>query len=194
MSLVTRQAPDFSAQAVEKDQITKVHLVQFRGKYVILYFYPLDFTFVCPTEIIAFQDSLEEFTKRNAVVLGVSVDSVFSHLAWNAQSRKEGGLGGVTYPLIADLNKEIARKYGVLLEDAGVALRGLFLIDKEGVIRHCVINDLPLGRSIPEAIRVLDALQFVEQHGEVCPANWKPGEVSMKADPKGSKEYFSKVN
>ncbi len=194
MSLVTRQAPDFSAQAVEKDQITKVHLGQFRGKYVILYFYPLDFTFVCPTEIIAFQDSLEEFTKRNAVVLGVSVDSVFSHLAWNAQSRKEGGLGGVTYPLIADLNKEIARKYGVLLEDAGVALRGLFLIDKEGVIRHCVINDLPLGRSIPEAIRVLDALQFVEQHGEVCPANWKPGEVSMKADPKGSKEYFSKVN
>ena len=161
---------------------------------MILYFYPLDFTFVCPTEIIAFQDSLEEFTKRNAVVLGVSVDSVFSHLAWNAQSRKEGGLGGVTYPLIADLNKEIARKYGVLLEDAGVALRGLFLIDKEGVIRHCVINDLPLGRSIPEAIRVLDALQFVEQHGEVCPANWKPGEVSMKADPKGSKEYFSKVN
>jgi len=194
MSLVTRQAPDFSAQAVEKDQITNVHLGQFRGKYVILYFYPLDFTFVCPTEIIAFQDSLEEFTKRNAVVLGVSVDSVFSHLAWNAQSRKEGGLGCVTYPLIADLNKEIARKYGVLLEEAGVALRGLFLIDKEGVIRHCVINDLPLGRSIPEAIRVLDALQFVEQHGEVCPANWKPGEVSMKADPKGSKEYFSKVN
>lgn len=192
-SLVTRHAPDFSAQAVVGDQITKVHLGQYRGKYVILYFYPLDFTFVCPTEIIAFQDHLQEFTKRDAVVLGVSVDSVFSHLAWNNTPRKEGGLGGVTYPLIADLNKEIARQYGVLLEGAGVALRGLFLIDKTGVIRHSVVNDLPLGRSIPEAIRVLDALQFVETHGEVCPANWKPGEPSMKADPKGSKEYFSKV-
>ncbi len=194
MSLVTRQAPDFSAQAVVKDQITKVNLGQYRGQYVILYFYPLDFTFVCPTEIIAFQEHLEEFTKRNAVVLGCSVDSVFSHLAWNNLPRKEGGLGGVTYPLIADLNKEIARKYGVLLEGPGIALRGLFLIDKAGVVRHSVVNDLPLGRSIPEALRVLEALQFVETHGEVCPANWKPGEATMKADPKGSKEYFSKVN
>ena len=193
MSLVTRQAPDFSAQAVVKDQITKVHLGQYRGKYVILFFYPLDFTFVCPTEIIAFQEHLEEFTKRNAVVLGCSVDSVFSHLAWNNLSRKEGGLGGVTYPLVADLNKEIAKKYGVLL-DGGVALRGLFLIDKAGVVRHSVVNDLPLGRSIPEALRVLEALQFVETHGEVCPANWKPGEATMKADPVGSKEYFQKAN
>lgn len=193
MSLVTRQAPDFSAQAVIKDQITKVHLGQYRGQYVILFFYPLDFTFVCPTEIIAFQEHLEEFTKRNAVVLGCSVDSVFSHLAWNNLSRKEGGLGGVTYPLVADLNKEIAKKYGVLLE-GGVALRGLFLIDKAGVVRHSVVNDLPLGRSIPEALRVLEALQFVETHGEVCPANWKPGEATMKPDPKGSKEYFTKVN
>jgi peroxiredoxin (alkyl hydroperoxide reductase subunit C) len=194
MSLVTRQAPDFSAQAVVKDQITKVHLGQFRGQYVILFFYPLDFTFVCPTEIIAFQEHLEEFTKRNAVVLGCSVDSVFSHLAWNNLSRKEGGLGGVTYPLVADLNKEISKKYGVLLEGAGIALRGLFLIDKAGVVRHSVVNDLPLGRSIPEALRVLEALQFVETHGEVCPANWKPGEATMKADPVGSKEYFSKAN
>lgn len=193
MSLVTRQAPDFSAQAVVKDQITKVHLGQYRGKYVILFFYPLDFTFVCPTEIIAFQEHLEEFTKRNAVVLGCSVDSVFSHLAWNNLSRKEGGLGGVTYPLVADLNKEIAKKYGVLL-DGGIALRGLFLIDKAGVVRHSVVNDLPLGRSIPEALRVLEALQFVETHGEVCPANWKPGEATMKADPVGSKEYFQKAN
>ena len=194
MSLVTRQAPDFSAQAVVKDQITNVHLGQFRGQYVILFFYPLDFTFVCPTEIIAFQEHLEEFTKRNAVVLGCSVDSVFSHLAWNNLSRKEGGLGGVTYPLVADLNKEISKKYGVLLEGAGIALRGLFLIDKAGVVRHSVVNDLPLGRSIPEALRVLEALQFVETHGEVCPANWKPGEATMKADPVGSKEYFSKAN
>jgi peroxiredoxin (alkyl hydroperoxide reductase subunit C) len=194
MSLVTRQAPDFSAQAVVKDQITKVHLGQFRGQYVILFFYPLDFTFVCPTEIIAFQEHLEEFTKRNAVVLGCSVDSVFSHLAWNNLSRKEGGLGGVTYPLVADLNKEISKKYGVLLEGAGIALRGLFLIDKAGVVRHSVVNDLPLGRSIPEALRVLEALQFVETHGEVCPANWKPGEATMKADPVGSKEYFTKAN
>ncbi len=194
MSLVTRQAPDFSAQAVVKDQITNVHLGQFRGQYVILFFYPLDFTFVCPTEIIAFQEHLEEFTKRNAVVLGCSVDSVFSHLAWNNLSRKEGGLGGVTYPLVADLNKEISKKYGVLLEGAGIALRGLFLIDKAGVVRHSVVNDLPLGRSIPEALRVLEALQFVETHGEVCPANWKPGEATMKADPVGSKEYFTKAN
>jgi len=191
-SLVTRPAPDFTAQAVVGEQITNLHLGQYRGKYVILYFYPLDFTFVCPTEIIAFQDQLNEFTKRDAVVIGVSVDSVFSHLAWNKTPRQEGGLGGVTYPLVADLTKSIAKDYGVLL-DGGVALRGLFLIDKAGIIRHCVINDLPLGRSIPEAIRVLDALQFVEKHGEVCPANWKPGEASMKADPKGSKEYFSKV-
>ena len=194
MSLVTRQAPDFSAQAVVKDQITNVHLGQFRGQYVILFFYPLDFNFVCPTEIIAFQEHLEEFTKRNAVVLGCSVDSVFSHLAWNNLSRKEGGLGGVTYPLVADLNKEISKKYGVLLEGAGIALRGLFLIDKAGVVRHSVVNDLPLGRSIPEALRVLEALQFVETHGEVCPANWKPGEATMKADPVGSKEYFTKAN
>ena len=158
---------------------------------MLLFFYPLDFTFVCPTEIIAFSDRAAEFEKLGVQLLGVSVDSHFSHLAWRNTPRTEGGLGQINYPLVADLKKQIAESYGVLLP-AGIALRGLFLIDKAGVVRHQVVNDLPLGRSVDEAIRMLDALQFFETNGEVCPANWKPGSPSMKADPKGSQEYFSK--
>lgn len=189
---VTLPAPDFAATALVGEEFKNIKLSDYKGKYVVLYFYPLDFTFVCPTEIIAFDEKLAEFKKRNTEVLGVSVDSQFSHLAFNKLDRKHGGLGGVRYPLIADLTKNISRSYGVLLEDAGIALRGLFIIDKEGIVRHLLINDLPLGRSVDEAIRVLDALQFVEKHGEVCPANWQPGEATMKPDPKGSQEYFQK--
>jgi len=190
---VTMPAPDFAATALVGEEFKNIKLSDYKGKYVVLYFYPLDFTFVCPTEIIAFDERLAEFKKRNTEVLGVSVDSQFSHLAWNKLERTKGGLGGVRYPLIADLNKNISRSYGVLLEDAGIALRGLFIIDKEGIVRHLLVNDLPLGRSVDEAIRVLDALQFVEKHGEVCPANWQPGEATMKPDPKGSQDYFQKV-
>ena len=189
---VTKPAPDFAADAVVGDEFKKIKLSDYRGKYVILFFYPLDFTFVCPTEIIAFSEQIADFHKRGAEVIGVSVDSKFTHLAWTKTPRKEGGLGKIGYPIISDLNKNIARSYGVLLEDAGVALRGLFLIDKEGIIRHALINDLPLGRSIDEAVRLLDALQHFEKDGEVCPANWKPGADSMKPDPVGSKKYFEK--
>ncbi|MSR31900.1 MAG: peroxiredoxin [Gemmataceae bacterium] len=190
---VSLPAPDFCAKALVGEEFKDIKLSDYRGKHVVLYFYPLDFTFVCPTEIVAFQDKLEEFKKRNTEVLGVSVDSHFTHLAWNQIPRKQGGLGGIKYPLLADLNKNISRAYGVLLEDAGIALRGLFLIDKEGVIRHALVNDLPIGRSVEEVIRVVDALQNFEKNGEVCPANWKPGQATMKADPKGSKAYFEKT-
>ncbi len=189
---VTKPAPDFTADAVANGEFKKIKLSDYRGKYVCLFFYPLDFTFVCPTEIIAFSDDAAEFKKRGCEILGVSVDSQFTHLAWTNTPRKEGGLGKIAYPIVSDLNKSIARNYGVLLEDAGVALRGLFLIDKEGIIRAAVINDLPLGRSVTETLRVLDALQQYEKNGEVCPANWKPGEQTMKPDPIGSKHYFEK--
>jgi alkyl hydroperoxide reductase subunit AhpC len=189
---VTKTAPDFTADAVENGEFKQITLSSYRGKYVILFFYPLDFTFVCPTEIIAFSDDFAEFSKRGAQVIGVSVDSKYTHLAWTNTPRKSGGLGSISYPIVSDLNKAIARNYGVLLEEAGVALRGLFLIDKEGIIRHATINDLPIGRSVPEAIRVLDALQHFEKNGEVCPANWTPGADTMKPDPKGSQTYFAK--
>ena len=171
----------------------EIKLSDYKGKYVILFFYPLDFTFVCPTEIIAFSKSMDEFKKRNTEVLGVSIDSHFSHLAWRNTDRKNGGLGDIAYPLVADLNKKITYDYGVMHE-AGIAFRGLFLIDKEGVVQHQVINNLPLGRNIDEALRMVDALQFHENNGEVCPANWKSGEDGMKPDPSGSKTYFDKHN
>lgn len=191
---VQKEAPGFTATAVIDEQFKQISLSDYKGKYVCLFFYPLDFTFVCPTEIIAFSEKVAEFEKRNCQVLGVSIDSQFTHLAWVKTPRVDGGLGPIKYPLVADLTKQISKDYGVLLEDNSVALRGLFLIDTKGVVRHLLINDLPLGRSTDEALRVLDALQFVEKHGEVCPANWKPGQLSMKADPKGSKEYFQKAN
>lgn len=189
--LVQQVAPDFTAQAVMPDgSFKELKLSEFRGKYVVLFFYPLDFTFVCPTEIIAFSDAIEEFEQRNVQVIGASVDSHYSHFAWRNTPRDAGGIGAIKYPLVADLNKKISESYGVLLE-GGVALRGLFLIDKDGVVRHELINDLPLGRNVDEAIRVVDALQFHEQNGEVCPANWRKGAKSMKADPEGSKEFFT---
>jgi len=190
--LVTKPAPDFKAQAVMSDNsFVELKLSDYRGKYVILFFYPLDFTFVCPSEIIAFNRALPQFHKKDAEVIGVSVDSHFTHLAWKNTSPNQGGIGKIDYPLVADLDKNIARDYGVLVNDS-VALRGLFLIDKEGIIRHAVINDLSLGRNVDEALRMLDALQFTEKYGEVCPANWREGEEAMKPTAQGVAEYLAK--
>ncbi len=190
-NLVTKEAPDFTAQAVMPDNsFAELKLSSYRGKYVVLFFYPLDFTFVCPSEIIAFNKVLDKFKKKNTEVIGVSVDSHFTHLAWKNTDTKDGGIGNIQYPLVADLNKEISRDYEVLLE-GGVALRGLFLIDKEGIVRHSVVNDLSLGRNVDEAIRLVDALQFTEKHGEVCPANWKEGDDAMKPTAEGVAEYLA---
>jgi alkyl hydroperoxide reductase subunit AhpC len=190
--LVTKPAPDFKAQAVLKDgSFAEVALSQFKGnKYVLLFFYPLDFTFVCPTEIIAFSDRVKEFNDLGVEVIGVSVDSHFSHLAWRNTPRNQGGIGQIDYTLVADLNKQISRDYDVLMGDA-VALRGLFLIDKNGVVRHQVVNDLPLGRSVDEALRMVQALQFFEKNGEVCPANWQEGKSTIKPTVDGSKSFFN---
>ncbi|MBK9119022.1 MAG: peroxiredoxin [Phycisphaerales bacterium] len=190
---IGKPAPDFKATAVVDGQFKEIKLTDYRGKNVVLFFWPLDFTFVCPTEIVAFSDSAAKFAERNTQLLGVSIDSQFTHLAWTKQPRNEGGLGKVAFPLLADLTHDISRKYGVLCEEAGVAFRGLFLIDKNGLVRHLLINDLPLGRSVDEALRMVDALTHFETHGEVCPANWKPGDKAMKADPEGSKSYFAAV-
>ena len=191
-TLVTKEAPDFTAQAVLPDNtIADLSLSSYRGKYVLLFFYPLDFTFVCPSEIIAFDKKLSAFNERNCEVIGVSVDSPYTHWAWKNTPLAKGGIGPIRYPLVADLSKAISRDYGVLFDES-VALRGLFLIDKEGTVRHAVINDLPLGRSVDEALRMLDALQFVERCGEVCPANWHPGEEAMKPSAEGVAEYLGK--
>ncbi|MFN0021489.1 MAG: peroxiredoxin [Pirellulaceae bacterium] len=189
--LVTQPAPSFKADAVMPDgSFKQISLEDFKGKYVLLFFYPLDFTFVCPTEIIAFSDRHEEFASLNVQILGVSIDSKFSHLAWRNQPRTEGGLGNLDYPLVADLNKSIARSYDVLFDES-VALRGLFLIDKQGVVRHQVVNDLPLGRSVDEALRMVQALQYFEKNGEVCPANWHEGSRTIKPTVADSKKFFS---
>ncbi|WVZ09090.1 hypothetical protein V8G54_022436 [Vigna mungo] len=195
LPLVGNTAPDFEAEAVFDQEFIKVKLSEYIGKkYVILFFYPLDFTFVCPTEITAFSDRHAEFEELNTEILGVSVDSVFSHLAWVQTDRKSGGLGDLKYPLISDVTKSISKSYGVLIPDQGIALRGLFIIDKEGVIQHSTINNLAIGRSVDETKRTLQALQYVQENpDEVCPAGWKPGEKSMKPDPKLSKEYFSAI-
>lgn len=191
MMLVGKQAPKFKAKAVIKDQIVEnFSLEDFHGKYVLFFFYPLDFTFVCPTELHAFQEKIKEFEKRNAVVVGCSVDSHFSHAAWINTAKSKGGIEGVEYPIVSDLNKTIAQSYGVLKEDDGIAFRGQFLIDKHGIVRHLLVNDLPIGRSVDEALRLLDALIFHEQHGEVCPANWKAGEKAMKPTQDGLTTYF----
>jgi peroxiredoxin 2/4 len=191
--LVTREAPDFTAQAVLPDNsFGEITLSKYRGKYVILFFYPLDFTFVCPSEILAFNKRVADFKAKKCELIGVSVDSKFTHLAWKNTLVENGGIGDIQYPLVEDLNKSIARSYGILLNES-VALRGLFLIDTKGLVRHTVINDLPLGRSVGEALRILDALQFVETHGgEVCPANWQEGEDSMKASTEGVADYLAK--
>jgi peroxiredoxin (alkyl hydroperoxide reductase subunit C) len=192
MCLVTKQAPEFEAEAVmPNNSIETISLSSYRGKYVVVFFYPLDFTFVCPSEILAFNRQVEDFKAKDCELLGISVDSVWTHLAWKNTPVDQGGIGAVQFPLISDLSKSISNDYGVLLED-GVSLRGLFLVDKEGVVRHQLINDLPLGRNVDEALRVIDALQFHETHGEVCPANWRPGDDAMKPTPEGVADYLSK--
>jgi len=192
--LVTKKAPDFTATAVLADGsiVEDFNLYQNLGeKGTVLFFYPLDFTFVCPSEIIAFSHRIEEFKSRGVNVIGCSVDSQFSHWAWRETPVEKGGIGRVTFPLVADLTKQIAKDYDVLL-DGGVALRGSFLIDADGTVRHAVINDLPLGRNIDEMIRMVDAMQFTNEHGEVCPANWQKGEEAMKPDMDGVAEYLAK--
>lgn len=193
MPQVTSQAPDFTAEAVVGQDFKEIKLSDYRGKWVVLFFYPLDFTFVCPTEIVEYDTKLDEFKKIGAEVLGVSVDSKFSHLAWKKTPKKDGGIGDIKYPLVADITKQIARDYGVLL-DGGVALRGTFIIDPKGIIRQATVNDLPVGRNIDEAIRLVKAFQFADKHGEVCPANWNEGAKTMIPDVVKSKEYFSAVN
>ncbi len=191
-TLVTKKAPDFTADAVMADNsFGQVTLSSYKGKYVYLLFYPLDFTFVCPSEILAFNKELDEFKKRNCEVIAVSVDSKFTHLAWKNTKIEDGGIGQVQFPMVADLNKEITKAYGIE-HPASVALRGLFLIDPTGTVRHCVINDLPLGRSVDEALRMLDALQFTDTHGDVCPANWKQGDEAMKPTAEGVASYLAK--
>lgn len=191
--LVGKKAPEFSAVAVQGDRIIEnFSSADLKGKHVVLFFYPLDFTFVCPTELHAFGEKLEEFRKRGVEVVAVSVDSHFSHLAWLNTPKARGGIQGVGYPIVSDINKTISRDYDVLAEGRGIAYRGLFLIDREGIVRHQVVNDLPLGRSVDEVLRMVDALQFFEKNGEVCPANWRKGDKAMKADQKGLEEYFGK--
>jgi peroxiredoxin (alkyl hydroperoxide reductase subunit C) len=190
---VTSPAPPFAAQAVVDGQFKEVRLDDYAGRWVVLFFWPLDFTFVCPTEIVAFSDRVAEFEGLGAQVLGVSVDSHFTHLAWTNLERKKGGIGKVRFPLISDLDKSIAAHYGILL-DQGIALRGLFLIDPHGIIRHATVNDLPVGRSVDETLRVIKAFQYADKYGEVCPANWHEGTATIKPDPAGSQEYFATAN
>ncbi|MFQ5441277.1 MAG: peroxiredoxin [Thermodesulfobacteriota bacterium] len=187
---IQKEAPEFAAQAVMEDgSMKELKLSDYKGKYVVLFFYPLDFTFVCPTEIVALSDRMEEFKARGAEVVGISVDSHFSHYKWRTTPRKDGGIGEIKFPLVSDLDKSICMKYGVLLEKPGIALRGMFIIDKEGKLRSLTINDLPLGRNVDEILRVIDAIQFSEEHGEVCPANWHKGEDGMKPTQEGLEEY-----
>jgi peroxiredoxin (alkyl hydroperoxide reductase subunit C) len=197
MVLVGKQAPDFTAKAVVGSEFVDYTLSSNwagkQPKHTLLFFYPLDFTFVCPTEIIAFSDRVAEFQQRGVQVVGVSIDSEYVHLAWKGTPRSHGGLGDIHYPLIADVKKEIAAAYDTLAPD-GTAYRGLFLIDRKGVVRHALVNDHPLGRSVDEALRTVDALQHHETHGEVCPADWRPGEMAMKADPVASRTYFGAKN
>ncbi len=190
--LVGKSAPNFKAKAIVECRIVNdFSLDRYRGKYIILFFYPLDFTFVCPTELHAFQEYLKEFEQRQAQVIGCSVDSCYSHLAWLNTPKAKGGIEGVEYPLVSDLNKTIARDYDVLMPQEGIAYRGLFLIDKEGIVRHQIINDLPLGRSVDEALRMLDALLYFEKNGEVCPANWQNGKKALKPSYEGLAKYFT---
>jgi len=188
-AFVTKPAPEFSADAYHNGEFKKISLEDYKGKKVVLFFYPLDFTFVCPTEILAFADNLAEFQKRNTEVIGVSIDSKFSHRAWAQVPREEGGIKGVNFPLVADIKKRIARDYGVLLKDLGFALRGLFIINKDGILKSMTVNHNDLGRNVEEVLRMIDAIDYSEEHGEVCPANWKSGQKAMKASVQGLKDY-----
>lgn len=191
--LVGKQAPDFTATAVMGNNEMKEYKFSeaTQGKYAVIFFYPLDFTFVCPSELIAFDHRLAEFKQRGVEVIGVSIDSQFTHLAWKNTPIDKGGIGQVQYPLIADVKHEICRAYDVEFSAAGVAFRGSFLIDRSGVVRHQVVNDLPLGRNIDEMLRMVDALQFTEEHGEVCPAGWSKGKTGMKASTEGVAQYLA---
>ena len=192
--LVGKAAPDFSAVAVMgNNEINETFNLKkyINGKYAVIFFYPLDFTFVCPSELIAFNHRLDEFRKRNVEVIGVSIDSQFTHLAWKNTSVDKGGIGQVQYPLVADTKHEICKAYDVEFDEKGVAFRGSFLIDRAGIVRHQVVNDLPLGRDIDEMLRIVDALQFTEEHGEVCPAGWSKGKAGMKASTEGVAQYLA---
>ncbi|PSB20125.1 peroxiredoxin [Phormidesmis priestleyi ULC007] len=191
---VGQPAPEFTATAVVDQEFKDIKLSDYRGKYVVLFFYPLDFTFVCPTEITAFSDRHQDFSAIGTEILGVSVDSAFSHLAWIQSDRKSGGVGDLNYPLVSDIKKEISLAYNVLDSNEGVALRGLFIIDKDGVIQHSTVNNLSFGRSVDETLRTLQAIQYVQSHpDEVCPVGWQPGDKTMNPDPVKSKEFFAAV-
>ncbi|XP_041033059.1 peroxiredoxin-2 [Carcharodon carcharias] len=186
-------APDFTAKAVMPNgEFQDLTLSSYKGKYVVFFFYPLDFTFVCPTEIIAFSDRAADFRKINCEVIGASTDSHFSHFAWTKTPRKQGGIGQMDIPLVADLNQSISKDYGILKEDEGIAYRGLFIIDDKGILRQITINDLPVGRSVDETLRLVQAFQFTDKHGEVCPAGWKPGQDTIKPNLNDSKKFFEK--
>ena len=191
MLTIGKKAPAFSCDAVIEGAIKKISLDDFDGQYKVLFFYPLDFTFVCPTELHAFQECLEEFKKRNVAVIGCSIDSAYSHTAWLRTPKQQGGIAGVSYPLLADINKAVAKAYGVLDEEQGVALRGLFIIDTNGVVQCASVNNLPLGRNVQEVLRLVDALQFSEKNGQVCPANWQQGHKAMVPNDKGLVDYFA---
>ncbi len=189
--LTGKQAPNFKTQAVIKNDFKELSLSDFKGKYVVLFFYPLDFTFVCPTELVAFQEKLNEFKERNTELLACSIDSHFSHHAWLNTPKAKGGIEGVEYPLLADIGGKIAESYDVLSPE-NIAYRGLFLIDKQGIVRHQVVNDLPLGRNVDEVLRMVDALQHTEKHGEVCPANWNKGSEAIQATSESVSSYLAK--
>ncbi|XP_062501632.1 peroxiredoxin-2-like [Corticium candelabrum] len=189
---ISKAAPDFDGTAVVNGEFKEVKLSDFRGKYLVFFFYPLDFTFVCPTEIVAFSDRIAEFKKINTEVVACSVDSPFTHLAWINTPRKEGGLGHVNIPILSDLTHQISKDYGVLLENEGHTLRGLFIIDDKGILRQITMNDLPVGRSVDETLRLVQAFQYTDSHGEVCPAGWKPGSDTIVPDPTSKLQYFKK--
>ncbi|KAL6069342.1 cTPxI [Balamuthia mandrillaris] len=193
---VQKPAPSFSAQAVVDGDFKTLSLSDYAGKYLVLFFYPLDFTFVCPTELTALSDRIEEFKQLNTEVVAISVDSKFSHLAWTKMPRKEGGLGPMRIPLLSDITKSIARDYGVLLEDGpsqGVALRAMFIINEQGIVRHITVNDLPVGRDVDEILRLVKAFQYTDHHDEVCPVGWRPGQKTMKPQPMQALEYFAAI-
>ena len=190
--LVGKTAPSWKADALVGQDFKSLSSDDYKGKWKVLFFYPLDFTFVCPTEIVAFSEAVEKFKALGCEVIASSIDSKFSHLAWTKQSRNEGGIGQVNFPILADVNKDVARSFGALIEEAGVALRALYIIDDNDVVQHSTINNLSVGRNVDEALRLVEAYQFTAKHGEVCPAGWTSGSDSMKPDPTGSQEWFGK--